>query len=91
MILSKEEKYNLCEIIFLDQNKSILRAEEYNNLRSNLSRSDLRKVEKNFKEIARHAAKYFVDNYFKGDDLNITDKQIQESIRIAVLAVLKNG
>lgn len=91
MSLSREDKYNFFQILFLESVDSILRAQEFSKLKASLSRSERKRIEKNFDEIAKIAAGYFVDKYAQSDSLNITDEQIIEAISLATLAYLENG
>ena len=91
MSLSKKEKYNFYQILFLESVKSILRAKEYSKLRASLNRNDLKKIERNYNDIASSAAKYFVDKYAKGSNLELKEEQILESISMATLAFIGNG
>jgi hypothetical protein len=89
MSIRKDEKYDLIRILFEEQCKAILNSQEYKSLRSNLSRGDLKDIDKNYDNIASYAAKYFLKKYPRDED--ITDGNIRESITAAIIACLGNG
>jgi len=89
MSITKDERYDLIRILFEGQSKAILNSQEYKSLRSTLSRSELKDIDKNYDNIASYAAKYFLKKYPKDED--ITDGNIRESIIASILACLGNG
>jgi hypothetical protein len=89
MSITKDERYNLIRILFMGQSNAILNSQEYKSLRASLTRGELKKIEKNFNEIASYAAKYFLKKYPKEKDT--TDENIRESLMAAILACLDNG
>ena len=90
MSQSREDKIVFFQIILLDSVDSILSAEEYTKLKSNLSRAERRKIQKNLREITRIAATNLVDNIIESDNMELTDEQIIRTFSLAVLVFLEN-
>lgn len=90
MSRSRLDRIEFYQMVYLELADSILRAQEYIKLKASLDRSERKKVEKNFSEIARIAATNLVDNYVTGDDLNINNEQIIEAFGLATLVYLGN-
>jgi len=91
MSRSREDKIEFNQIVYLELADSILRAQEYIKLKASLTRSERKRVENNFNEIARIAAINLVDNYAIGDNPNLSDEQIIEAFSLATLVYLENG
>jgi len=91
MSRSREDKIEFYQLVYLELADSILRAQEYIKLKTSLSRSERKRVEINFNEIARIAATNLVDNYAIGDNPNLSDEQIIEAFSLATLVYLGNG
>jgi hypothetical protein len=89
MSITKDERYDLIKILFEGQSKAILNSQEYKSLRSTLSRSEIKEIERNYDKIASYAATYFLKKYPRDED--ITDGNIRESIIAAIIACLGNG
>lgn len=89
MSITEVERYDLIRILFEGQSKAILNSQEYKALRSTLSRSELKDIDRNYDNIASYAAKYFLKKYPRDED--ITDGNIRESIIAAIIACLGNG
>ena len=88
MSITNEERFDLIRILFQEQSKAILSAQEYKGLRSTLSRSDLKIIDKDYENIASYAAKYFLKKYPRLED--ITDDHLRESLTAAIFACLGN-
>lgn len=91
MSRSRLDRIEFFQTVYLELADSILRAQEYIKLKASLERSERKRVENNFSEIARIAATYLVDNYVSGDDLDINNEQIIEAFSLATLVYLENG
>ncbi|MGD0342532.1 MAG: hypothetical protein ABSA76_12580 [Bacteroidales bacterium] len=91
MSRSRLDRIEFYQMVYQELADSILRAQEYIKLKASLERSERKKVEKNFSEIARIAATNLVDNYVTGDDLIINNEQIIEAFSLATLVYLENG
>jgi hypothetical protein len=91
MSRSRKDRIEFFQTVYLQVADSILSAQEYVKLKTSLSRTERKKVEKNFSEIARIAATNLVDNYVTGKDLNFTNAQIIEAFSLATLVYLENG
>ena len=91
MSRSREDKIEFYQLVYLELADSILRAQEYIKLKTSLSRSERKRVEKNFSDIAKIAATNLVDNYTVGANPNLSDAHIIEAFSLATLVYLGNG
>ena len=91
MSRSREDKIQFYQLVYLELADSILRAQEYIKLKTSLTRTERKRVEKNFTEIASIAATNLVDNYAIDRNSDLNDEQIIEAFSLATLVYLENG
>ena len=91
MSLSPEQRFNLYRILFREESEAILEAKEYKSYRALLSWKDRKKIEKNLSKISDCATKYYFKKYVSDkDNGDISKKKIEESLKVAVIAILNN-
>ena len=91
MSLSPEQRFKLYRILFREESEAILKATEYKPYLALLSREDIKKIKKNLFKISDCAAGYYFKKYVSDkDNGDISKKKIEESLKVAVLAILNN-